>query len=114
MRRAGTKCGSGYTDEDLKELTKMFEKIQLKKPHPDVHVELDCDLYFKPNVVFEITFEEIQKSPAEKHSSGYGLRFPRYIRIREDRRPEEVNTVREIVEMYEKQEKRKAKITKTP
>jgi len=109
-----TKCGSGYTDEDLKELTKLFKKIQLEKPHPDVHIELDCDSYFKPNVVFEITFEEIQKSPAEKHSSGYGLRFPRYVRIREDRRSEEVNTVREIVEMYEKQEKRKAKITKTP
>jgi len=104
-----TKCGSGYTDEDLKELTKMFKKIQFNKPHPDVHIELDCDSYFKPDVVFEITFEEIQKSPAEKHSSGYGLRFPRYIKIREDKRPQEANTVREIVEMYKKQEKRKAK-----
>ena len=104
-----TKCGSGYTDEDLKELTKMFKKIQFNKPHPDVHIELDCDSYFKPDVVFEITFEEIQKSPAEKHSSGYGLRFPRYIKVREDKRPQEANTVREIVEMYKKQEKRKAK-----
>lgn len=102
-----TKCGSGYTDEDLEELTKMFKKIQLEKPHPDVLLEFDCDSYFKPRIVFEVTFEEIQKSPVEKHSSGYGLRFPRHVRIREDRGPDQISSVREIAEMYEKQEKRK-------
>jgi DNA ligase-1 len=104
-----TRCGSGYTDEDLEELTKTFKKIQRKGPHPDVDIEFDCDVYFEPKIVFEVTFEEIQKSPAEKHSSGYGLRFPRFVRIREDRRPEEINSVQEIIGMYEKQEKRKAK-----
>jgi DNA ligase-1 len=108
-----TKCGSGYTDEDLEELTELFKKIQLKKPHPDVHIELDCDAYFEPSIVFEITFEEIQKSPAEKHSSGYGLRFPRFIRMRVDRRPDDVYTVREIVEMYNRQEERKKGKAKT-
>jgi DNA ligase-1 len=108
-----TKCGSGYTDEDLEALTKHFKKIQLPKPHPDVLIEFDCDSYFKPATVFELTFEEIQKSPAEKHSSGYGLRFPRYVRIREDKGPDQIGSVREIAEMYEGQEKRKAKITKT-
>ena len=105
-----TKCGSGYTDEDLKELTKIFKKIQLKKPHPDVDIEIDCDYYCEPKIVFETSFEEIQVSPAEKHSSGMGLRFPRYMRIREDRRPEEINTVQEIRKLFEQQEKRKAKV----
>jgi DNA ligase-1 len=104
-----TKCGSGYTDEDLEELTELFKKIRRKTPHPDVQIEFDCDSYFEPKVIFEVTFEEIQKSPAEKHSSGYGLRFPRFVRLREDRRPEEANSVQEIIEMYEKQEKRKVK-----
>jgi DNA ligase-1 len=104
-----TKCGSGYTDEDLKELTKIFKKIQLKKPHPDVDIEIDCDSYFEPRVVFETAYEEIQVSPAEKHTSKMGLRFPRYLRIREDRRPQEISTVREIEELFEKQEKRKGK-----
>jgi len=105
-----TKCGSGYTDEDLKELTKMFKKIQTGKPHEDVDIEIDCDAYFEPKIVFEVAWEEIQISPAEKHTGRYGLRFPRYVRTREDRRPEEIDSVQEISEMYEVQERRKAKV----
>jgi len=104
-----TKCGSGYTDEDLKEFTKMFRKIQLKKPHPDVDIELNCDAYCEPRIVFETAYEEIQVSPELKHTSKMGLRFPRFIRIREDRRPEEISTVQEIKRLFEQQEKRKAK-----
>jgi len=106
-----SKCGSGYTDEDLEELTKMFKKIQIKKPHEDVEIELECDVYFKPEVVFETAYEEIQVSPAEKHTSGMGLRFPRFVRVREDRRPEEATTVQEIEELFEIQERRKGKRT---
>ena len=102
-----TKCGSGYTDEDLKELTKLCKKIQLKKPHSDVDIEIDCDAYFEPKLVFEVGYEELQVSPAEKHTSGFGMRFPRYIQIREDRRPNEVNTIQEIAELFRRQEKRK-------
>lgn len=102
-----TKCGSGYTDEDLKELTKLFKKLRLKKPHPDVNIEIDCDVHLEPKIVFETIYEEIQVSPAEKHTSGMGLRFPRYVRIREDRRPQEATTVKEIVELFKRQEKRK-------
>lgn len=104
-----TKCGSGYTDEDLVELTKMFKKLQIKGPHEDVEIEIDCDAYFKPEVVFEIAYEEIQVSPEEKHTSGMGLRFPRFLRVREDRRPEEATTVQEIQELFELQERRKGK-----
>jgi DNA ligase-1 len=104
-----TKCGSGYTDEDLEELTKIFKKIQIKKPHEDVDIKINCDAYFEPKVVFEMVYEEIQASPEEKHTSGFGLRFPRYVRIREDRRPEEINTVQELEQFYSEQQKRKAK-----
>jgi len=104
-----SKCGSGYTDEDLKELTKMFKKIQLNKPHPEVDIEIDCDAYFEPRVIFETAFEEIQVSPAEKHTSGLGLRFPRFIRVREDRRPQEAATIKEIMRLFEAQERKKGK-----
>ncbi|MGC8816763.1 MAG: ATP-dependent DNA ligase [Candidatus Hadarchaeum sp.] len=104
-----TKCGSGYTDEDLVELTKMFKKLQIKEPHEDVEIEIDCDAYFRPEVVFEVAYEEIQVSPEEKHTSGMGLRFPRFLRVREDRRPEEATTVQEIEELFELQERRKGK-----
>jgi DNA ligase-1 len=104
-----TKCGSGFTDDDLKELMKVFKNIQLKKPHPDVDIEIECDVYFEPKIVFEILYEEVQVSPAEKHTGGYGLRFPRYVRMREDKSPEESNTVDDIYEIYSLQERRKSK-----
>lgn len=102
-----TRCGSGYTDEDLEELTKMFEGLRVEKPPPEVKVEIECDAYFRPEVVFEVAFEEIQLSPPEKHTGGVGLRFPRFVRVREDRRPEEATTLEEILGMYRAQQRRK-------
>jgi DNA ligase-1 len=104
-----TKCGTGYTDEDLKDLTEMLKPLVLKKPDPSVDIEIDVDVHLEPSVVFEIAYEEIQASPEEKHTSGFGLRFPRFIRVREDKRPEEVATILEIKRLYELQEERKAK-----
>jgi DNA ligase-1 len=107
--RTVSKCGSGYTDEDLEELTKMFKKIQIKRPPSDADIEIDADAYFEPKVVFEVAYEEIQVSPAEKHTSGMGLRFPRFLRVREDRRPQEVTTIEEINRLFEEQERKKGK-----
>ena len=58
----------------------------------------------KPKIVFEVKFEEIQKSPT--YSSGYALRFPRVIKIRDDRRPEEINTINDVEDLYYSQKKR--------
>jgi DNA ligase-1 len=102
-----TRCGSGYTDEDLEELTRMFEGLRVERPPQEVEIEIECDAYFRPEVVFEVAFEEIQLSPPEKHTGGVGLRFPRFIRVREDRRPEEATTLEEILQMYRAQQKRK-------
>jgi DNA ligase-1 len=102
-----TRCGSGYTDEDLEELTKMFQGLKVERPPPEVEIEIECDAYFRPEVVFEVAFEEIQLSPPEKHTGGVGLRFPRFLRIREDRRPEEATSLEEILQMYRAQQRRK-------
>ena len=104
-----TKCGSGYTDEDLETLTKLFKEIQVKKPHPDVDIDIECDVYFDPNAVFEVVYEEIQESPELKHTSTFGLRFPRFVKLRPDKGPTDVTTVQEIRELFELQEKRKSK-----
>ncbi len=45
----------------------------------------------------EVEYEEIQKSPT--YSSGYALRFPRLTRFRNDKKPEEANTIRMIEEL---------------
>jgi DNA ligase-1 len=104
-----TKCGTGYSDEDLETLTQLFKPLELDQPHPDVEMEIEADAYFPPRVVFEVGFEEIQRSPEEKHTSGMGLRFPRFIRVREDKRPEEATTLTEIEQMYEERQMKKGK-----
>ena len=55
----------------------------------------------KPKIVIEVLYDEIQKSP--KYSSGYALRFPRFIRLRPDKSPEEADTLTRLENLYENQ-----------
>jgi DNA ligase-1 len=61
-----------------------------------------------PNIVVEVEFNEIQKSP--HYRSGYALRFARIKSIREDKSPEEADTLESVAELYEKQFKYKDKL----
>ncbi len=55
----------------------------------------------KPQIVIEVNYEEIQKSPT--YSSGYALRFPRFIRLREDRSGEEISDINFVEDLYYEQ-----------
>ena len=58
----------------------------------------------KPEVVIEVGYEEIQKSPG--YSSGYALRFPRFVRNRtSEKGVEDVNTLKDVLRLYERQKK---------
>ncbi len=59
----------------------------------------------KPQVVIEVKFEEIQKSPT--YSSGYALRFPRLVRLRSDRTADEISSLSFVEELFRKQKGRK-------
>ncbi|KUH31935.1 DNA ligase [Thermococcus celericrescens] len=93
------KVGSGFTDEDLAEFTKMLKPLIVREEGKYVEIE--------PKVVIQVTYQEIQKSP--KYESGFALRFPRYVALREDKSPEEVDTIERIAQLYEFQERFKAK-----
>jgi DNA ligase-1 len=58
----------------------------------------------KPKIVIEVEYEEIQKSPT--YSSGFALRFPRVIRLREDKGPEECSELAYIEQIYNTQKAR--------
>jgi DNA ligase-1 len=68
---------------------------------PNIISEKGREVIIKPNVVVELKFEEIQKSPS--YSSGYALRFPRLVRMRADRRPDESSTLRQVEGFYKEQ-----------
>ncbi len=82
------------TDVTLKELTKMLK--------PLIEREEGNHVWFRPKVVVEVAYEEIQKSPS--YSSGYALRFPRFVRLRTMEKPaEQADTIERIARLYEMQ-----------
>lgn len=91
------RMASGLTEEQMEVLTKQLKKIIVSEEGKIVKV--------KPEVVMEIGYEEIQKSP--KYASGYALRFPRLLRLRTDKSPSDANTVKDIEKLFFMQKKRK-------
>jgi len=84
------RVGTGLSDELLEALTEQFSDL--------IEAEDGVMLKFKSEIVFEIAFEEIQKSP--NYPAGYALRFPRLVRVRDDKTIEEIDTIEKIERMY--------------
>jgi DNA ligase-1 len=111
-----TKCGTGFTDEDLKRLPKMMKKHQIPHRHPRVNSTLDADVWFEPAVVIETLGAEITLSPihvcamdAIRKGSGLAIRFPRFTgNYRLDKSAEDATSAKEIVEMYKSRLKKMA------
>jgi DNA ligase-1 len=109
-----TKCGTGFTDEDLAKLPKMMQKHVIQHKHPRVNSMIEADVWFEPVAVIEILGAEITLSPihtcamgAIRKESGLAIRFPRFTgNYRVDKSPEDATTRSEIIEMYQKQLKR--------
>ena len=66
-------------------------------------VKLLREVKVKPKIVVEVGYQEIQKSP--NYESGFALRFPRLIRVRDDKGPREADTIQRIKHLYETQGK---------
>ncbi|HEY4440582.1 MAG TPA: hypothetical protein VGN14_09005, partial [Candidatus Elarobacter sp.] len=96
------KAYSGLTDIEIAEMTAWFEAHRL--PPAAARAAYDRlelkrrEIVVEPTVVVEIAFDIIQKS--ELHKSGFALRFPRIVRIRDDKPAEEADTLARVEEMY--------------
>ena len=109
-----TKCGTGFTDEDLAKLPKIMEKHVITHKHPRVQSMIEADVWFEPKVVVEVLGAEITLSPIHtcamnnvRKKSGLAIRFPRFTgNYRFDKSAEDATTTMEIVEMYHNQLKR--------
>jgi DNA ligase-1 len=83
-------------DITFEELTKMLKPLIIKEEGHQVKI--------KPKIVIEVSYEEIQKSPT--YESGFALRFPRFIRMRPEKGPHEVDDLDRVKKIYEMQKGR--------
>ena len=84
------KVATGITDEELRALHERLE--------PHVRSESGTEVDIEPTVVFEVGYEELQRSPT--YASGYALRFPRFVGIREDKAPRDADSLDRIERLY--------------
>jgi DNA ligase-1 len=87
------KAYSGLTDAEIAGMTEHFKKTAIEQHGPVFRVE--------PTIVLEIAFDRIQES--SRHKSGYALRFPRIVRIRDDKSADQISTIDEVRRIYEGQ-----------
>ncbi len=84
------KAYSGLTDVEITEMTKWFLEHTLE--------DQGFRLVVEPKIVLEVAFNNMMES--NRHESGYALRFPRIVRLRPDKLPEEADTIERAREIY--------------
>ncbi len=87
------KAYTGLTDAEIAVMTERFKGITLK--------DLGRYRTVVPEVVVEIAFDRIMRSA--RHRSGFAMRFPRIVRIRDDKSPKEVDTLAAVEALFGKQ-----------
>jgi len=87
------KAYSGLTDKEIAELTEWF-LAHTTADHGHLRE-------VEPKIVLEVAFNAIMRS--DRHGSGFALRFPRIVRVRHDKLPEEIDTVEAVEQVYKRQ-----------
>ncbi|MDR3101632.1 MAG: ATP-dependent DNA ligase [Methanocalculaceae archaeon] len=85
-----SRVATGIDDAMLAELYELFQD--------KIIAEHGKTVVFKPDVVFEVGYAELQKST--NYAAGYALRFPRFIRLRDDKDPDEIESVASLAHRY--------------
>lgn len=116
--------GTGFSEQVLEELHKQLSEVVIDRPKPfyshSSGGQHQPDVWFEPRYVWEVKTADLTLSPRYKAGCkegvdpsgerGISLRFPRFIKIRDDKKPDEATSSRQVAEMYRKQES----VTKGP
>jgi DNA ligase 1 len=92
LRNVG-KAYSGVTDAEIARLTQFFLEHTLE--------DFGSIRAVEPLIVFEVAFNNVMRS--DRHDSGFALRFPRILRIRDDKPVTEIDTLERVAEIYHSQ-----------
>ncbi|MBC8103558.1 MAG: ATP-dependent DNA ligase [Cytophagales bacterium] len=87
------KAYSGLTDAEVQELSDWLMAHTVQEfAHGKVRT-------VEPSIVFEVTFDRVQ--PSARHKSGFALRFPRILRVRQDKPASEIDTLESVRRLAE-------------
>ncbi len=112
--RTTCKLGTGFADEILFALPDKLKRAKRDRKPARVDSKLEPDVWLEPETVLEVRGAEITVSPVHtaawsvvREGAGLAVRFPRFTgRWRDDKRPEDATTQKELLEMYEMQSKK--------
>ncbi|XP_047444679.1 DNA ligase 1 [Mugil cephalus] len=107
------KIGTGFKDEDLEQHYKFLKEHILPRPRAYYRVDQSAepDVWLDAVQVWEVKCADLSLSPVYKAAmgmvdpeKGISLRFPRFLRIRDDKKPEDATTGAQIADLYKKQQ----------
>ena len=98
-----SKVGTGLSDEQWREMRRRINEVKVKEKPKQYLLDKNLfpDVWCTPKIVVEIEADNITKSPI--HTAKYALRFPRLVRFRDDKSPEEATTLVEAEKLYKLQ-----------
>jgi len=88
-----SRVATGFSDEQLAEVYGLLKDTVIAKSGKEVT--------FEPSLVFEVGYAELQAST--NYDGGFALRFPRFIRIRDDKDLPDIETIESIRDRYKRQ-----------
>jgi DNA ligase-1 len=97
-----SRVATGFSDEQLAEVYDLLKEAVISRTGKEVR--------FEPELVFEVGYAELQVSPT--YDAGFALRFPRFIRIRDDKDTTEIETLESLKQRYQRQSKSAQAYTK--
>ncbi|EPT04364.1 hypothetical protein FOMPIDRAFT_1034966 [Fomitopsis schrenkii] len=104
------KIGTGFSEEALQSHYATLKPFEMTKPRGDIKVGgAKPDVWLEPKIVWEVLTADLSLSPVYTAAQGLveergiSLRFPRFIRVRDDKSADDATGPEQIAEMYERQ-----------
>jgi DNA ligase-1 len=91
----------------MKSFAHELSLLKIPKPPINLDYKIETDFWVDPKIVVEVAFDEITESPNHtcnfRNAKGLALRFPRLVKLRDDKSVSEISTSDEVVHLFELQ-----------